>query len=318
LTAGTIEEDEPSLSQSGQWLAYSTIDDYSDIVVLDLQHGLFSKISGATEEADPTISPDGTMVAFISDRRGGYDLWLQPLLEGTPDGPPRRLTDHRGSVAVPAFSPDGRWLAYAHLLDGQRDVWISPARGGVAQRFTENPAADFNPSFSPDGSTLVFVSNRSGVENLWLAPVADGRRVGEVRRLTDSDVSHWFPVWSPDGERIACVVQEGNESEISVVDVGSRAPELRVARGSGARRVRWSTSGDDLLVSGTWGSGEISLWVVSLYDSSARPFDPAVDFGLDEFGAGAFGLDEEGRILVHELVDRRGDVWLAEADFGRR
>jgi hypothetical protein len=49
-----------------------------------------------------------------------------------------------------------------------------------------------------------------------------------------------------------------------------------------------------------------------------RPFDPAVDFGSDEFGAGMFGLDAEGRILAHEVIERRGDVWLAETDLGRR
>jgi Tol biopolymer transport system component len=318
LTAGTGKENEPSLGPGGRWVVYSTTDDSSDIVVLDLAKGQRSTISGATDEVNPAVSPDGTTIAFVSDRRGDYDLWLQPLLDGRPDGLPRRLTDHRGSVAVPAFSPDGRWLAYTHLLDGQRDVWIVPSGGGVAQRITEHPAADFNPSFSPDGSTLVFCSNRSGVENLWLAPVADGRRVGEPRQLTDSPASHWFPVWSPDGTRIACVVHQGNENEVYVVELASRASEVRVTTGAGAHRALWSPSGEELLVSGSWGSGRISLWIVSLRDSSTRPFDPAVDFGLDEFGAGMYGLDAEGKILAYEVVNRRGDIWHAEADLGRR
>jgi Tol biopolymer transport system component/tRNA A-37 threonylcarbamoyl transferase component Bud32 len=318
LTAGISKEDEPSLGRSGQWLAYSTNEDTADILVLDLATGERSRISGATEELDPAVSPDGTAIAFVSDRRGGYDLWLQPLVNGRTAGPPRRLTDHRGLVAVPAFSPDGRWLAYTHLLDGQRDVWIAPAAGGVAHPFTEDPAADLNPSFSPDGSTLAFISNRSGTENIWLAPVADGRRVGEARQITDGDAIHWFPVWSPDGKRIASVVERENEDEVSVVVVGSEAAEAQVTSGAGARRVRWAASGDELLVSGTWGSGRVSLRVVSLDDRRVRPFEPTADFGLDEFGAGAFSLDAEGRILAHEMVDWRGDVWLAEADLGRR
>jgi Tol biopolymer transport system component/serine/threonine protein kinase len=317
LTAGTSKEREPSLDRSGQWLAYSTNEDTADILVLDLATGERSRISGATEELDPTVSPDGTTIAFVSDRRGGYDLWLQPLVNGRTEGPPRRLTDRRGSVAVPAFSPDGRWLAYAHLLDGQRDVWIAPATGGVAQRFTEDPAADLNPAFSPDGSTLAFISNRSGTENIWVAPVADGRRIGDAQQITEGDAIHWFPVWSPDGKRIASVFQRENAIEVSVVEVGSEASEVQVTSGAGARRVRWATSGDELLVSGTWGSGRVSLRVVSLDDRSVRPFEPAADFGLDEFGAGAFSLDAEGRILAHEVVDWRGDVWLAEADLGR-
>jgi Tol biopolymer transport system component/tRNA A-37 threonylcarbamoyl transferase component Bud32 len=318
LTVGISEEVEPSLSRSGRWAVYSTIDESSDIVVLDRSTGRRSRISGATDESDPTIAPDGTMVAFASNRRGGYDLWLQPLLDGATNGSPRRLTDHRGSVAVPSFSPDGRWLAYTHLFEGQRDVWITPTAGGVAQRFTDDPAADVNPTFSPDGSTLAFVSDRGGVGDIWLAPVSGGRRTGEPRQITTGDASHWFPAWSPDGKRIASLVQRENESEVYVVEIDSKNPELQVTTGAGARRVRWAASGYELLVSGTWGSSRISLWIVSLRDHSVRPFEPTVDFGLDEFGAGAFGLDTEGRILAYEVVDRSGDLWLAETNFGQR
>jgi Tol biopolymer transport system component len=318
LTTGTSGEGEPSFSRSGQWLAYSTSDDNPDIVVLDRTTGLRTEISGATDDVNPAVARDGTSVAFISDRRGGYDLWLQPLREGSASGPPRRLTDHPGSAAVPAFSPDGRWLAYHRVLEGQRDVWIVPATGGVPQQFTEHPGIDIHPCFSPDGSTLAFVSDRDGVENIWLAPVVDGRRVGEPRQITSGDAGHWFPVWSRDGKRIACVVQRGYESDVCVVEFGSEAPPVQVTSGAGASRVQWSAAGDELLVSGTWGADRIGLRVVSLRDHSPRPFDAAVDLGSDEFGAGMFGSDAEGRILAYEAIERRGDVWLAETDLGRR
>jgi len=220
-------------------------------------------------------------------------------------------------VALPAFSPDGQWLAYAHLIDGQRDIWIAPTTGGVPQRFTEHPAADINPSFSPDGSTLAFISDRNGVENIWLAPVSGGRRVGEPREGTNGDAGHWFPVWSPDGKRIACVVQRGYFSEVCIVEVGSETPAVQVTSGAGARRVRWTETGDELLVSGTWRTNRIGLRVVSMGDYSVRPFELAADFGSDGFGAGAFASAAEGRILAYEVVERRGDVWLAETDFGR-
>jgi Tol biopolymer transport system component/serine/threonine protein kinase len=317
LTAGTSAEREPSLSGDGRRLAYSTSDDNPDIAILDRTTGLRTEISGAMNEVDPAVAPDGSSVAFVSDRRGRYELWLQPLREGRLDGPLRRLTDHRGSVAVPAFSPDGRWIAYHQVFDGQRDVWIVPATGGVPQRFTDHPASDINPSFSPDGSTLAFVSDRNGVENIWVAPVADGRPVGEAQQITAGDSVHWFPVWSPDGRRIAFVVQSGYQSEVWVVEVGSERPPVQVTSGAGANRVQWSTSVDKLVVSGTWGTDRIGLRAVSLRDHSTRPVDSGYDLGPYEFGAGIFGLDAEGRILVHEAIDRRGDVWLAVIDLGR-
>jgi Tol biopolymer transport system component len=264
LTSGTSAEAEPSLSANGSRIAYSTSDDKPDIVVVDRATGTRTEISGSTSDVDPAVAPDGSSVAFVSDRRGGYDLWLQPLREGSVDGPPRQITEHRGSVAVPAFSPDGRWLAYHRVDQGQRDIWIVPTDGGVPQRFTEHPAIDINPTFSPDGTRLAFISRRGGVENLWVAPVAGGRRTGESRQLTRSESVHWFPVWSPDGERIAYVVLGGGRSEAWVVEVDSGAPPVQLTDGADARHVHWSADGGALFVAGTWGADRIGLRVVAL------------------------------------------------------
>ena len=153
LTAGTSEEDEPSFSRSGQRLAYSTTDDNTDIVIVDRETGSLSKISGATEELTPAVAPDGSTIAFVSDRRGGYDLWLQPLHGGAPDGPPRRLTEHRGSVAVPAFSHDGKWLA-SGSEDSVVRLWPLagevPAEGRIVSR-AEGMVTTL--ASAPDGSS---------------------------------------------------------------------------------------------------------------------------------------------------------------------
>jgi len=318
LTAGTGNETEPSLSRDGRRMAYSTSDTNSDIVVIDRMTGLRTYISGATDEIDPVVAPDGTSLVFVSDRRGKYDLWMQPLRESRPDGPPRRLTDHRGSAAVPEFSRDGRWIAYHRVVDGQRDIWIVPVTGGVPRQFTEHPGTDVNPSFSPDGSMIAFVSDREGARRLWVAPVADGRRVGEPRKITAGPDGYWHPAWSPDGTRIACIVEDGYDSEVLVVWVDSEAPPAHMTSGAGAGHLRWSAAGDELLVSGLWGSDQSSLRAVSLRDRSTRRFDPAADFGSNhESGPGRFGLDAAERFLAYEVYERSGDLWLAETDLGR-
>ena len=318
LTSGTSDEAHPSLSADGTRLAYATLSARSDIALLDRATGRRSEIAGVGEETNPVVAPDGSSVAFVSDRRGGFDVWLQPLRQGLPDGPPHQLTDHDGTVAVPAFSPDGRWLAYHRVVDGQRDVWIVPAAGGVSQRFTDHAAREIHPSFSPDGATLAFVSDRDGVEQIWLAPVTDGRRTGEPRRLTADEAVHWVPSWSPDGGRIACVVQGGYYSEVWLFGVDDDAPPVQVTRGADARCVQWAPAGDELLVSGTWGTDRISLRVVSLRDGSTRPLEPVVELGSDDPGSGLFGVDATGRIVAYEVIERRGDVWLAGVDLDRR
>ncbi len=317
LTAGTGDEGEPSLSRDGRWLAYSTREFNPDIVILDQRTGARQVIAGATIENEPDVAPDGSSIVFMSDRRGTFDLWLQPLRDGLLDGAPRRLTDHPGIVAVPDFSPDGQWLAYFRVLEGQMDIWVMPIAGGAPQRFTDDPATDLHPSFSPDGGKLAFVSDRDGIEHIWVAAVADGRRVGEPWQLTHGSSAHIFPAWSPDGRQIACVVQRGYEHEILVVDLNSEEPPVEVTRGARAVRAEWDPSGEELLVSGTWGGDQVSLRRVSVADDSTRVFEPELVLGPESY-AGLFSSDAEGGILAYVVVERRGDVWLAEVAADRR
>lgn len=318
LTAGTSGEGQPSFSRDGRLLAYATRDSNSDIVVLDRQTGNRETISGATIENEPAVAPDGSSVVFMSDRRGTFDLWLQPLHGGRLDGAPRRLTDDAGMVAVPDISPDGRWLAYYRVLESQMDIWVVPIAGGVPRSFTNHPATDIHPSFSPDGTQMAFVSDRDGVENIWVAAVADGRRAGEPWQLTHSEAAHIFPTWSPDGRRIAFVAQKGYEQEVFIVDMDSETPPVQLTRGARAVRAVWDSSGDELLVSGSWGGDRMTLRIVSVSDGTSRPFEPELELGPEDNNAGLFALDREGRVLVYVVVERSGDVWLTEMGKGPR
>jgi len=312
LTAGTSDEGQPSLSLDGRWLAYSTRESNPDIVVLDRQTGNRESIVGATLENEPAIAPDGRSLVFMSDRRGTFDLWLQSLLDGRPNGTPRRLTDHPGIAAVPDFSPDGRWIAYFRVLEGQLDIWVVPVEGGLPQRFTDHPATDVHPSFSPDGTRLAFVSNRDGVNNIWVAPVAEGRRTGEPWQLTHGESVHNFPRWSADSRRIACIIEYGIENDVFIVDPNSEGPPVQVTRGARAVNAIWDPSGDEMLVSGTWGSDRVTLRRVAVPDGTSRPFEPVLDLGPEDSNAGLFALDAGGRLLVYVVEERRGDVWLTE------
>jgi Tol biopolymer transport system component len=318
LTSGTGDEGQPSLSGDDRWLAYATRDSNPDIVVLDQRTGIQETIAGGTIENEPAIAPDGSSLVFMSDRRGTFDLWLQPLLDGRPNGTPRRLTDHPGIVATPEFSPDGRWIAFFRVVGGQTDIWLVPVAGDAPRRFTDHPATDIHPSFSPDGTRLAFVSDRGGVDNIWVAPVAEGRRTGEPWQLTKTETAAVFPAWSPDGRQIACVADQGNENEIFIVDTDPKTRPIQLTHGARAVRAIWNPSGDDLLVSGTWGSDRVTLRRVSLSDGTSRPFEPVLDLGPEDSDAGLFALDAAGRLLVYVVEERSGDIWLTEMDAERR
>ena len=97
-------------------------------------------------------SPDGSMLALSSDRRGNQDLWLMPVAGGemTP------LTTDSTPDWNPRWSPDGREIAFYAYRTGNRDIFVMPARGGAARQLTSDPAQDRIPSWSPDGQEIAF------------------------------------------------------------------------------------------------------------------------------------------------------------------
>ena len=73
----------------------------------------------ATDE-DPSWSPDGSQIAFMSDRSGNYDIWLIPSTGGTAE----RVTFDTGVDGFPAWSPGGILLAFSSNRSGNFDIWV--------------------------------------------------------------------------------------------------------------------------------------------------------------------------------------------------
>jgi TolB protein len=172
--------------------------------------------SGEWDDTTPALSPDGTRLAFASNRGDYWDLYILELATGEIT----RLTDTPQYDSSPSWSPDGQYLAYETYVehpsgDGSRqnlEIAILPLSGeGTPIPLSEHPAADFSPAWSPLGRQIAFISTRSGEREVWLA---DLDRAGEERftNLSNNSTSaEAHPAWSPDGEHIAwSAVEEGD------------------------------------------------------------------------------------------------------------
>jgi serine/threonine protein kinase/Tol biopolymer transport system component len=150
-------------------------------------------------EAEPAISPDGKLVAYVSDEKGSADLWVVDARGGAP----RRLTDAGAGDHTPTWFPDGSAIAFASDRGGQDGIWTVPSEGGPA---TPLVAGARDPAISPDGTLIAFARlGPGGRYTLWVAPLAE---VGRARALTsDAGVDGLWqnrhPAWSPDGSTIA-------------------------------------------------------------------------------------------------------------------
>jgi serine/threonine protein kinase/Tol biopolymer transport system component len=170
-------------------------------------------------EAEPTFSPDGRTIAYVSDRDGNFEIYLQQIS----GGPAINLTKNAAADIQPAFSPDGREIAFVSNRAGATDVfhaapglplvggdiWIMPALGGPARKIVEK--GNF-PSWTPDGSEILYVHGSFRSCKIARVPAAGG----ESRDIPIEDAfvaRYFYPHLSRDGRWL--LYQNGNQIEVA-------------------------------------------------------------------------------------------------------
>ncbi len=313
MTMGGGAERHPSVSSSGQRMAFNAIFSYDqDLLIIDRSTGHENRLLGQHKDIFPSLSPDGSLLAFVSDRWGDRtEVWLQDLASGEPRGPARRLTEQVGHASQPALSPDSRWVAYYRFKGANRDLWVVSTVGGQPQRLTTHTASDCQPAWSPDGSHLAFASNREGVFGVWVMPIADGYRTGDPVLLTPPGLSALRPIWSPDGTRIAFCA----EGEVWLMNTDGKTPPQQLTSGAQADRLRWETEANRIWISGLWGEGRYSLRTASPDDNLPLVFE--TQFYPDNSDQDIFfDVSGDGGVLVLTEQNPQSRIWLLEATEG--
>jgi Tol biopolymer transport system component len=138
------------------------------------------------DDIDPTWSPDGSMIAFASNRSGTRQLYVANANGRNVE----QVTDLNNMGGRSSWSPDGRKLAFYRGPAGDRDIYIINIDGSGLQRLT-NGGDNLGPSWSPDGNWIAFTSFRDGNNEIYIVR-PDGSR---ETRLTNSPTSDWQPRW---------------------------------------------------------------------------------------------------------------------------
>jgi len=171
----------------------------------------------------PSWSPDGTRIAFQSDRSGNQDIWLVNV-----DGSGLvQLTHDPADDLHPAWSPDGTRIAFTSTRSGDREIWVIDVQSALAggtdagvANLTNSPGTDRYPFWSPDGGRLTFNSERDGNPEIYLMN-ADGSL---PRNLSQSPHSvEGLAAWSPGGEQLVFYSDLSGNKEIYLLDLSSPA-----------------------------------------------------------------------------------------------
>jgi carboxyl-terminal processing protease len=158
---------------------------------------------------NPAISPDGSIIAFVHDRKNIYTI--------SSDGNELTLI-YQDDVEAgwPEWSPDSRKIVFSARRDGILNLFTMNFDGSELKQITESAFDDVAPTFSPDGSRIAFSSNRTGKWEVHILDLRSGK-VEQITNLGDSGGMGW-PAWSPDGSLIAFEsIGEANSRDIYVV-----------------------------------------------------------------------------------------------------
>lgn len=200
------------------------------------QTAQYQLTTGEHDDRDPVISPDGTQLAFASNRDGGWDLYLMELASGDV----RRLTETSGYEGRPTWSPDGLWLAYEAYYGDDMDIWVLAVDGSQpAIQLTSDPASDLEPSWDPNGRRIAFISDRDGSPDLFLAdldkPTDRFSNLSQSPQLVERD-----PAFDPTGNWIAYSARWDGLEQIWLAPADLGNPAEWIGQGG---RPSWAAGG---------------------------------------------------------------------------
>jgi Tol biopolymer transport system component len=208
----------------------------------------------------PDWSPDGTRIAFSSDRDTSSTSVVDVFVMDADGTNVVRVTTSTGGGDFhnfrPEWSPDGTRLAYTRYDGGDQDIWvIGLSEDGLGTNITNYfSAMDGNPDWSPDGGEIAFMSEQdTGVWQIYKLTVKeplsdiDG---SDVTRMTENSDIDRDPVWSPDGSLIAFYSNrdDGTTYEIYIMDATDGEPETRLTNNSAEDKYpEWSPDGSRII-----------------------------------------------------------------------
>jgi Tol biopolymer transport system component len=226
------------------------------------------------------ISGDGSRIAYSSVLQTRNIQKLAVDASGAPRGEPVWITPGSRLWANPDPSPDGRWVAF-YSSQPQESIHIARTDGGGLRRLTTDAAViERVPRWSPDGTWLAYFSNRQNPHyQVWrIRP--DG---SEIQQLTQADDDVRYPVWHPDGSRMAVsVIGKTPESgQVYVFDPNRPWSEQTPQQLPALQTPRtlflvnsWSNDGERLVGQ----AGSVPRGVVT-YSFRSGTYDQLTDFG---------------------------------------
>jgi eukaryotic-like serine/threonine-protein kinase len=260
----------------------------------------------------PAISPDGTLIAFASDRsgEGNLDIWLKHM----GGGDPIRLTRNNADDSQPSFSPDGSRIVFRSEREGG-GIYVIPVLGGEPRLVVQNGR---NPHVSPSGQWITYWVGQTSSSFTGSIFIVEARG-GAPRPLRTEFAIARNPIWLPDSEHLLFVGVDDQGRDGWWITSLEGGPATRAPIGDGRFPQSFpdvpypaAIDGNGVLFSTEWGTS-FNIWRALLRSNPWRTVGTAermtAGAGREEFPSAS----SNGR-LVFSSLNQNVDVWALPFD----
>ena len=202
---------------SDQWHKYLKKEYWPDIANRDPLEDMSEKLTDHKKNnnfynVSPSISPDGSTVALLSDRSGYFDVYLLDVLTGK-----KKETLIKGSRSVDfeelkwlqpglSWSPDGEKIVLAVKAGATDALHIVNIKSKKSKKIPIDLDGVFSASWSPAGKEIAFTGNHNGSSDLYIYDLDKE----EYRQVTNDIFSDSYPNWNNKGNEIVFVSDRGD------------------------------------------------------------------------------------------------------------
>lgn len=294
---------------------------------------------GEKSATAPEWSPDGTMLAFLTDREkdGERQVWMIRA-DG---GEAWAVTSHKGGVSGFRFSPDGKQLLLSATDQPSKDeedrkkvkddtmvidrdikmthLWLWNIEKKEAKRLTEGDFTVSDPQWSPDGTRISYTTRPTpkaddgSLSDVWVLTIADGKKQQLVGDAGSSDSARW----SPDGKWLAYT---GNPD----VDAGVSTTFLYLIPAAGGTPKQLTTKFDLNVGTSLWSRDGKTIYFSTNVLEAIEVYSADVATGtvkqVSRRGGftGVTEISRDGKTIVgtFSAAQRPTEIYTSSTDFG--
>jgi eukaryotic-like serine/threonine-protein kinase len=301
----------PAVSRTDKRLAFVHTTYDENIWQVDLAAGKASGsprklIASTWQDNAPQYSPDGTKIAFASDRSGSYEIWVA----NTDGSGAVQLTSQGGHAGSPRWSPDGRRIAFDGNLNESADIFVIDSGGGAPRLITTSPANGHGrslPSWSSSGKWIYFTSNQTGRNEIWRASAEGGQ---------ESQLTHqggFDPRESPDGKQLYYLKQRNVSETWKVSPDGGEETAVLTDPAAATDFAWWQPFDDGIYFVSRVPKSRPEEDRIQFFSFATKNIDLIAPTSKPVSGYGGFSVSPDRQhIVVAQIDQNENDIMLVE------